>query len=335
MTTISIIVPAYNARKGIAKCLDALLRQTGLEHAPEIIVVDDGSTDETPDIVGRYPGVRLIRQKNAGAGPARNTGIQASTGDFLLFTDSDCEPDPTWAAEILKGFTSDDIAMVMGSTRTDLGENNIYARTFQGRDYIAVRPGPTNRFNSNNLALRRWAALAFLFDPALPIYCEDNDQGWRLLAAGYQTIFYPSAQIAHHHPYTTRSFYRNAYLEGRASARLHYKHGLWIPRDKAAFLAALGALLLAPVWSGFLWLALLFFLLFLASLLFNELYFKHKPLGLALTIYPVQFSWYLVRIYGYLLMMGRILLGLEPAIRASKRAWYAERQRLHEAKRGA
>jgi hypothetical protein len=73
--------------------------------------------------------------------------------------------------------------------------------------------------------------------------------------------------------------------------------------------------------------------MFLASLLFNELYFKHKPLGLALTIYPVQFSWYMVRIYGYLLMMGRILLGLEPAIRASKRAWYAERQRLREAKR--
>jgi glycosyltransferase involved in cell wall biosynthesis len=141
MPTVSIIVPAYNARKGIAKCLDALLRQTGLEQPPEIIVVDDGSTDETPEIVGRYPGVRLIRQKNAGAGPARNTGIQASSGDFLLFTASDCEPDPTWAAEILKGFASDDIAMVMGSTRTDLGENNIYARTFQGRDYIAVRPG--------------------------------------------------------------------------------------------------------------------------------------------------------------------------------------------------
>jgi glycosyltransferase involved in cell wall biosynthesis len=335
MTQVSIIVPAYNARTCIGDCLDALTAQKGLTEPPEIVVVDDGSTDGTSEIVERYAdvGVRLLRQRNAGPGPARNAGIEASCGEFLLFTDADCVPDSHWAAEIVRGFTAREVAMVMGATTTSLGFTNIYAKAQQGRDFIDVQPGPTRRYNSNNLALRREIALAFRFDSALP-RAEDSDQGWRLLEAGYQTVYWPTARVAHRHPYATRSFFRNAFAEGQGSARLHYKHGQWVPRDLAPFVAAVGALLLAPLWSGFLWLAVFFFVLFLGALMFNELYFKHKSLGLAIQVYPVQFAWYLVKIAGYFEMIGRILLGRETSIRASKQAWYAERRRLRELKRG-
>jgi glycosyltransferase involved in cell wall biosynthesis len=334
MTQISIIVPAYNARACIGDCLDALIAQKGLTEPPEILVVDDGSTDGTPEIVEHYAsaGVRLLCQRNAGPGPARNAGIRASSGEFLLFTDADCVPDSHWAAEIVRGFTTREIAMVMGATTTSLGFSNIYAKAQQGRDFIDVQPGPTTRYNSNNLALRREIALAFPFDLALP-RAEDSDQGWRLLEAGYQTVYWPTARVSHRHPYETRSFFRNAWAEGEGSARLHYKHGQWVPRDLAPFVAAVGALLLAPFWGGFLWLAAFCFVLFLGALMFNELYFKHKPLGLAIQVYPVQFAWYLVKIGGYFRMIGCILLGQEPAIRVSKQAWYAERRRLREAKR--
>ena len=93
---VSIIVPVYNGERFLAQCLNSLLGQT-YENL-EIICVDDGSTDNTPAILGKYEQadsrIRLIRQKNAGPGPARNRGIEAAHGRYLYFFDADdwCEP---------------------------------------------------------------------------------------------------------------------------------------------------------------------------------------------------------------------------------------------------
>lgn len=85
-TKVSIIIPVYNEEKHISACLDNVLRQ----HYPdfETIVVDDGSTDRSIDIIRRYP-VRLIQQKHRGAGAARNLGVKHSRGEILVFIDSD------------------------------------------------------------------------------------------------------------------------------------------------------------------------------------------------------------------------------------------------------
>lgn len=84
--TISVIIPAYNAEKYVGQCVDSLLCQT-YKHL-EIIVVDDGSTDRTSEIVGEYP-VRLIRQDNQGVSAARNRGILEATGEYIHFMDAD------------------------------------------------------------------------------------------------------------------------------------------------------------------------------------------------------------------------------------------------------
>lgn len=88
---VSIIIPLYNRRKTIRRCLDSLISQT-LENI-EIVVVDDGSTDHGDEIVREYQEkddrVRLVFQENKGPGAARNTGIHASTGKYLGFVDSD------------------------------------------------------------------------------------------------------------------------------------------------------------------------------------------------------------------------------------------------------
>lgn len=89
MPHISIIIPAYNAEKYIKKCLDSLLKQTKKEI--EIIVINDGSTDKTEEIVKSYNDKRIkyFKNKNQGIGKTRNYGIRQATGDYIMFIDSD------------------------------------------------------------------------------------------------------------------------------------------------------------------------------------------------------------------------------------------------------
>ena len=87
MKKVSVIVPAYNAEKYIEKCIDSLIFQTYLNI--EIIVVDDGSTDKTYDILQNYKNIEIIHSKQSGVSSARNKGLDIATGDYIMFLDSD------------------------------------------------------------------------------------------------------------------------------------------------------------------------------------------------------------------------------------------------------
>ena len=97
MSLISIIVPVYNAKASLRNCLDSLAQQTYREF--EVLLVDDGSTDESPEICREYgerdSRFRLITQRNAGPAAARNTGMELAGGKYITFVDSDdyVEPD--------------------------------------------------------------------------------------------------------------------------------------------------------------------------------------------------------------------------------------------------
>jgi len=86
--TVSVVIPAYNAAATIVAAIESVLAQT--RPADEIIVVDDGSKDDTTAVVERFgPAVRLVRQANAGCGQARNTGAREARGTWLAFLDAD------------------------------------------------------------------------------------------------------------------------------------------------------------------------------------------------------------------------------------------------------
>lgn len=94
---ISVVIPAFNAGRFIRRTIDSVLAQTYSDY--EIIVVDDGSTDNTGEVVKSYGSkVRYIYQENAGDGPARNTGIAAANGEWIAFLDHDDE----WLAQRLE-----------------------------------------------------------------------------------------------------------------------------------------------------------------------------------------------------------------------------------------
>jgi glycosyltransferase involved in cell wall biosynthesis len=88
MASVSVIMPVFNGARFVAEAIDDVLAQT---HPPiELIVVDDGSTDETVQIVQRYSSpLRLVVQEHAGCGAARNAGVDEARGDVLVFCDAD------------------------------------------------------------------------------------------------------------------------------------------------------------------------------------------------------------------------------------------------------
>jgi glycosyltransferase involved in cell wall biosynthesis len=107
---VSVIVPARDAAATLQRTLDGLQRQQ-LDAAFEVIVVDNGSLDDTAAIAEQHPiAQRVIRRtRGEGAGAARNDGVGASRAPILAFIDSDCEPSPTWLAEGTKAIEGADI----------------------------------------------------------------------------------------------------------------------------------------------------------------------------------------------------------------------------------
>jgi glycosyltransferase involved in cell wall biosynthesis len=98
MTLVSVIVPVLNDESRIRRCVESLLNQTYPEERREVIIVDNGSSDGTRDVVATYP-VRLLVEESARTPyVARNKGIHAASGDVIALTDADCAPDPDWIA---------------------------------------------------------------------------------------------------------------------------------------------------------------------------------------------------------------------------------------------
>ncbi len=221
---ISLIIPAYNAEPTLEECLDACLAQS--RAADEIIVVDDGSTDRTAEIAARYP-VTYLRQDNRGPAAARNLGARHAAGDLLVFTDSDCVPDPDWLACLAAGFIDDRTVAVGGSYGIRNG-SSLLARLVH--EEIVLRhahlAGEVDFLGSFNVAYRRGAFMAAGgFDESFARASgEDNDFAYRLQDAGGVLRFAPDARVAHYHPSRLIPYLRTQMRHGYWRMRLYAKH---------------------------------------------------------------------------------------------------------------
>lgn len=139
---VSIIIPCYNGRQFISEAIESALAQS--YSRVEILVIDDGSTDESPEIAQRYP-VRLVRGTHLGVSAARNLGIRESHGEYLVFLDSDDRLLPGGVAAGL-------LALQQNSTCVmAVGAHHLIS---QSGERTATRPKPTRPKNVYELLLR-------------------------------------------------------------------------------------------------------------------------------------------------------------------------------------
>jgi glycosyltransferase involved in cell wall biosynthesis len=124
---VSVIIPCYNQGKFLQECIESVLNQT--YRSLEIIIVDDGSTDDTRDVARRFPVLKYVHQNNAGPAQARNNGFNVSTGNYLIFLDADDRLLPNGIEENLNFLNRNpDSVFVSGQIRM-IAENGSFMNT--------------------------------------------------------------------------------------------------------------------------------------------------------------------------------------------------------------
>jgi GT2 family glycosyltransferase len=210
----SIIIPTFNGASRIRYCLDSLSKQTAGQDV-EILVVDDGSTDDIANVVRSYSSVRLISQANAGPASARNRGALEARGKILLFTDDDCVPMPDWLEAMLEPFKDGEIVGAKGIYRTH--QKSLAARFVQIEyedKYRLMASLPSIDFiDTYSAAFRRDRFLEMTgYDTSFPVACaEDIELSYRMSARGWKMVFVPKAIVYHTHPATFSSYLKKKY----------------------------------------------------------------------------------------------------------------------------
>ena len=277
---VSVIIPAYNAKKTIANCLDSLSSQN-YKGKYEIIVVDDGSKDATKQIAGNFAKVKLLMQNHAGPAKARNLGAKNAKGEILIFTDSDCIADKNFISEMARPFSNREIAGVQG--RYKCKQKELIARLIhleieeryehmQKQKYIDFIGSYAAAYRKNEFLK------AHGFDTSFPMASgEDTDLSFRLSAANKKMVFAQKAIVWHTHPISLWKYLKVKYFRAFWRALIYKKHRDKIARDSYTSqklkmqLGLFYLLVLALIASAFMnvlaYAALAFFILFLFSTL--------------------------------------------------------------------
>lgn len=218
LPAVSVVIPAYNSGKTIGACLEAVKTQDYPAGRFTVIVVDDGSKDDTAAVIKTH-GVGYIYQKNSGPATARNKGAGAATGEILLFTDADCVPEKNWIREMTRPFSDAETIAVKGAYITR--QRELVARfaqvEFEERFQMLRRAPRIDMIDTYSAGFRREVFIRLGgFDTSFPAANnEDTELSYRMSALGYKMVFNPAAIVAHkNHPATVGRYARIKFWRG-------------------------------------------------------------------------------------------------------------------------
>ena len=223
---VSVVVCSYNGARTLRDCMKSL----GQLHYPdyEIIFVDDGSKDNTQEIMKDFPTVTNIVQVNKGLSVARNVGIAAATGEVVAFTDSDCMVDRDWLYFLVNTLLSADFAAVGGPNISPPATDWIQATVGAAPgspSHVLLTDTVAEHVPGCNMAYHKWALEEIGgFDPEYRKAGDDVDVCWRLMQRGYVIGFSPAAVVWHYRRFEVRTYFSQQSGYGEAEAMLRYKH---------------------------------------------------------------------------------------------------------------
>ncbi|MBW4679144.1 MAG: glycosyltransferase [Microcoleus vaginatus WJT46-NPBG5] len=235
----SVVIPTYNRRPILEKCLKALERQQLIRNSAvagyEVVVVDDGSSDRTLEWLAEnsdeFPHVRTFSQNHQGPAAARNLGVEKAAGDTIIFIDSDLVVTENFlqahADALMQGTQEFDRVFTYGRVINTCNFDNPTSEPYKLTDFSAAY------FATGNVAIsRHWLEKAGLFDTRFQLYgWEDLELGVRLKQLGLKLIKCPDAVGYHWHPPFALSQLPNLIdkeiQRGRMGVLFYQKHPTW------------------------------------------------------------------------------------------------------------
>lgn len=281
----SVIIPAYNSEATVAFCLESTLNQSLSKEDYEVILVDDGSTDDTQKISENYP-IKVTQQEKQGPAAARNNGSRQAKGDILIFTDSDCELDYNFIENIIAPFEQDlNIVGVQGSYKTK--QKEFVAQFGQVEIETRYQKMAKNKYidfiGTYAAAYRKDIFLRYGgFDMGFTLASgEDTEFSYKLHAHNHKMVFQPEAFVYHQHPSNLRKYLKMKFFRAYWRVRLYRKHPKKVIKDsytpqslKFQVLAVPLSFLLAFLsLFNVAWLLILFFII-LSFVVFSIPFFK-------------------------------------------------------------
>ncbi|MEK7795419.1 MAG: glycosyltransferase family 2 protein [Candidatus Hydrogenedentota bacterium] len=307
MPAYSIVIPTYNSSKTLRTLLQSLAEQSF--NGFEVIVVDDGSTDDTHEIASRFD-IRYERQENRGPAAARNRGAALASGEWLVFADADTVFRRDTMEQIDRVLKSCDADALVG-TYSGQPANKGFVPEYKALwERVTIDEGFTlderGLARNNSWAPRPGVVRKSVFN-ALGGFntafrgadLEDMELGYRLFEAGYKTYFAPAVRIQHHYPHTMakelRPFARRVVLWIRMRRRFKNmdSSGEGGPRQALAHLAgfasfwALPLVALGPVFAAAPAAGLLVYAVLISPFLGAAL----REKGLIFTIRALLYCW--------------------------------------------
>lgn len=224
MIKISVVIPVYNAEKKLSATLDALLHgQTLDKHLFEVIVVDNGSTDKSPEIAKAYPVIWQI-ETTPGPAAARNTGIRLARSPLIAFTDSDCVPYPDWLENLLDAESVSTADVFGGPVEPFRSATRVekYLAKYQNKLLFPQEAAMTGKRHSfqyvitANAMIRKTALEKVgMFDERFSYAVgEDADLGRRLFQAGCGFCYDDKIMVKHWNVDNVFDLYRHFFKRG-------------------------------------------------------------------------------------------------------------------------
>ena len=221
---ISVIVCSYNGAHTIRDTMEGLLTVDYPNY--EVIVVNDGSTDQTEEIVKNYP-FTLISTSNQGLSSARNTGLFRASGEIVAYIDDDAYPDPHWLKYLAYAYQTSSHVGIGGHNLAPEGDGPIadcVANAPGGPVHVLIDDELAEHIPGCNMSFKRNALLAIGgFDPIYRSAGDDVDVCWRIQENGGTIGYHPSALVWHHRRNSIRMYWKQQQGYGKAEALLERK----------------------------------------------------------------------------------------------------------------